>query len=156
MLNALFVYGTLKRGHLRSGIWPHPPQSIESAVARGRLLDLGPYPGLIDGDDWVLGEVWILAEHHIAKTLAILDEVEGYDGEVDRGLYLRREVLVWFLDPTRGLSDDATRRAYTYVIADQDRIDAARRIQPATVIADRLAAQWPDAQSRVPARLEDE
>jgi gamma-glutamylcyclotransferase (GGCT)/AIG2-like uncharacterized protein YtfP len=155
-LNTLFVYGTLKEGHLRSRMWPHAPQSIEPAMVRGQLLDLGSYPGLIEGDEWVLGELWTLAENHMPRTLAVLDQVEGYDAVADRGLYIRRAIPVWYLHANDDPSDQPSRHAFTYLIADRGCIAAGRHIRPAIPVDCRLAAQWPDSLSRVPTRLEDE
>lgn len=156
MLNNLFVYGTLKKGHLRSRMWPRAPQTIRLALARGRLLDLGAYPGLIPGEDWVLGELWTLASEHVLETLEVLDQVEGYDSATDRGLYVRREIPVWLTDPMDRVPGTVGTDAYTYLIADQQRIAEARQIPPWVPVGDRFASQWPDSRSRVPARLEDE
>jgi gamma-glutamylcyclotransferase (GGCT)/AIG2-like uncharacterized protein YtfP len=90
-ITAIFVYGTLKRGQCREHCWPHLPLRVEGATIRGRLLDLGPYPALVEGDDLIAGEVWHLATEHMPHTLAVLDEVEDAAvGEV--GLYARRLV----------------------------------------------------------------
>jgi len=156
MLNALFVYGTLKQGHLRSSMWPHAPHSIVPAVVRGKLLDLGAYPGLIPGDDWVLGELWSIAAEHTPRTLEVLDQVEGYDPSSDRGLDLRRTVSVWPLASLADSHQGSPAQAYTYLIADEHFIASARHITPAIPIGELLAAQWPDPLSRVPKRLEDE
>lgn len=156
MLQHLFVYGTLKRGHLRSGLWPHPPDSIRPGLVRGALFDLGSYPGLVPGEDWILGELWTLQSDHVPKTLAVLDEVEGYDPAEDRGLYVRREIPAWSLDRSRKVPGDSIVRAFSYLIADPDRLAKARRISPSVAMGHILAAQWPDTQSRVPKRLEDE
>lgn len=153
--NALFVYGTLKQGQLRSGMWPHAPQSIQPALVRGLLLDLGAYPGLLPGDDWVLGELWTLEPIHMPQTLESLDAVEGYDVATDRGLYLRRAIPVQLVaDRDAGQSEWID--AYTYLISDPNRISAARRIHATIRIGDTLVASWPDPYSRVPTRLEDE
>lgn len=152
MANALFVYGTLKQGHLRSGCWPCAPQSIQPGIAQGNLLDLGSYPGMISGDQWVLGEIWTLREEHIAETLAQLDHVEGYDPRTDSGLYVRRVTRVWATDNHAPISG----QAYVYFIADPQRIASARPIPPSVMIHGRRASQWPDGLSRVPTRLEDE
>jgi gamma-glutamylcyclotransferase (GGCT)/AIG2-like uncharacterized protein YtfP len=154
-INSLFVYGTLKQGHLRSNMWPHAPRVIQQGMVRGCLLDLGAYPGLLPGDDWVLGELWTLEASHMARTLEILDEVEGYNATNDQGLYVRRTLPVRLVEPLEE-SQAAWIDAYTYMISDPDRISAARRIHPAVVIGDTFAASWPDRQSRVPKRLEDE
>jgi len=76
----LFVYGTLQ-----------PPSSIPladrlavigPARVRGRLYDLGPYPGLIPADDadadWVHGLLCALPSED-PDLLADLDDYEGYD-----------------------------------------------------------------------------
>jgi gamma-glutamylcyclotransferase (GGCT)/AIG2-like uncharacterized protein YtfP len=45
---------------------------------RGRLVDLGPYPGLIppkSPDDWVCGQVYVL--RNPGRALMRLDEYEG-------------------------------------------------------------------------------
>lgn len=76
--NAVFVYGTLRRGECRAIFWPYSPVSVEPAFVRGRLYDLGPYPALVPGEDLVRGELWRLSPEHTAETLAVLDEVEGY------------------------------------------------------------------------------
>lgn len=156
MLNALFVYGTLKQGHLRSSMWPHAPQSIAAGLVRGSLLDLGAYPGLIPGDDWILGELWSIAADHIPRTLEVLDQVEGYDPTSDRGLYLRRPIPVWHLPSPADAPHGSPSQAYTYLIADEHRIAHARRIAPSIILGELLAAQWPDSLSRVPKCLEDE
>jgi gamma-glutamylcyclotransferase (GGCT)/AIG2-like uncharacterized protein YtfP len=74
----VFVYGTLKRGQSRENCWPRKPLTVEPATVRGTLYDLGPYPGLTDGNDLVAGELWQFAAQDMAGTLAALDQVEGY------------------------------------------------------------------------------
>jgi len=46
--------------------------------ARGRLLDLGRYPGLIDGAGRVRGEIYQLDD---PELLPVLDREEGYNFE---------------------------------------------------------------------------
>lgn len=75
---SVFVYGTLKRGQIREQAWPHLPTSIVAAKVRGQLFDLGEFPALMPGDDWVAGEIWTLHSDHMQATLEILDEIEGY------------------------------------------------------------------------------
>lgn len=72
-------------------MWPRPPIRVTSCRVRGQLHDLGPYPALLPGTDWVLGELWELAPHDIAETLRVLDEIEGFRRR-DDDLY-RREVI---------------------------------------------------------------
>ena len=45
---------------------------------RGRLLDLRGYPGLVDGEGWVRGELYRL---HDRELLRVLDREEGYNFE---------------------------------------------------------------------------
>lgn len=76
----LFVYGTLRREcrHSRYGLLGTKAAFVARARMRGRLVDLGEYPGLVsarNSDDWVRGEVYAL--HDPARTLARLDAYEG-------------------------------------------------------------------------------
>src|SRR5262245_31105020 len=103
--NAVFVYGTLKRGQVRERCWPRPPISVEPATVHWALYDLGPYPALVAGDDTVAGELWHLAPGDMQATLAALDRVEGFGGKEDD---LYRRVIVE-CETTTGST-----RAWTY------------------------------------------
>lgn len=76
----LFVYGTLRRGDpggLGAALLADA-QALGPARLRGRLLDLGDYPGLVDagtGPGWVAGELYRLSDPR--GTLARLDAYEG-------------------------------------------------------------------------------
>jgi gamma-glutamylcyclotransferase (GGCT)/AIG2-like uncharacterized protein YtfP len=93
MMDRLFVYGTLRRhgrgsrfGLLGSGV-----RQIGFARMRGRLVDLGDYPGLVppkNPEDWVRGEVYVLAQP--ADTLRRLDEYEGCAEPAARSAGFRR------------------------------------------------------------------
>jgi gamma-glutamylcyclotransferase (GGCT)/AIG2-like uncharacterized protein YtfP len=119
---AVFVYGTLKQGHVRSGRWPRPPQSIAVATIRAQLFDLGPYPGILPGDDLVAGEMWCFQPDDMRETLAALDAVEGF-GQGGRDLYLRR--VVEAVD-----EQGVGRAAYAYFFARPDKMQAAIRLAP--------------------------
>lgn len=76
----LFVYGTLRRDcrHGRFELVGTNAEFVAPARMRGRLVDLGRYPGLVSPrgpDDWVRGEVYAL--HDPVHTLARLDAYEG-------------------------------------------------------------------------------
>lgn len=58
------------------------------------MYDLGPYPAIISGDDWVLGERWEFAPQDLLATLKVLDEIEGYRNRAD-DLYQRQIVSCW-------------------------------------------------------------
>lgn len=80
LTSLLFVYGTLRQEARRSrfGLLGAKARFIGRARTRGRLFDLGEYPGLIAAshpDDWVRGEVYALSDP--AGTLARLDAYEG-------------------------------------------------------------------------------
>jgi len=85
--DSVFVYGLLKRGfslhhHMAKGTF------AGDATARGTLYSLGEYPGMVDGDGTVHGEVYRFDD--IAVALELLDEVEEYDPlEPERSLYVR-------------------------------------------------------------------
>jgi gamma-glutamylcyclotransferase (GGCT)/AIG2-like uncharacterized protein YtfP len=80
MTRRLFVYGTLRKDarsskHHLLGPAANP---VGRARTRGRLHDLGEYPGLVlsaDPDAWVYGEVYELGDP--AEALARLDDDEG-------------------------------------------------------------------------------
>jgi gamma-glutamylaminecyclotransferase len=72
----VFVYGSLLRGeanaHLLDGVDFLGPASTPAAY---RLLDLGPYPGLVAGGSTaVLGEVYRVP----ANRMGALDELEDH------------------------------------------------------------------------------
>ena len=55
---------------------------------RGSLYNLGEYPALVAGDDWVSGECWLIADEDLPITLQVLDEIECY-AKQDDDLYER-------------------------------------------------------------------
>jgi gamma-glutamylaminecyclotransferase len=85
----LFLYGTLKRD-MPQNLMLRGQEFVREAatIARYRLYDLGPYPGLVlhegDGTE-VQGELWAVDE----KTLAKLDEYEGAPE-----LFSRQDVVI--------------------------------------------------------------
>jgi gamma-glutamylcyclotransferase (GGCT)/AIG2-like uncharacterized protein YtfP len=120
--HAIFVYGTLQRGGEREGCWPRAPLRIAPARLRGALYDLGPYPALLPGDDWVQGELWEIANDDWDVTLQVLDEVEGYARQSD-DLYVRQ--LGSCVD-----EQEVARSAYVYLYADAAALTEAQRVQP--------------------------
>lgn len=70
---------------------------VGTGHAPGRLLDLGPYPGLVPGPGRVRGEVYRLEQ---SELLDRLDRQEGYDFE-------RRRTVVT-------LDDGRRARAWVY------------------------------------------
>ncbi len=147
--NTVFVYGTLKQHQLRGKMWPHPPITIRPAVLQASLYDLGPYPAIGPGKEWVLGEAWTLRQESLQETLDVLDQIEGYQALGKNNEYTRILVEIVFEDGSLG-------SAYTYQFAGLDRIGQFRRIEPAHPFCGRLAAAWPDPKSRVPRSIAEE
>jgi gamma-glutamylcyclotransferase (GGCT)/AIG2-like uncharacterized protein YtfP len=91
----LFTYGTLMRGYGLHAVLAPGAEAIGEGTARGRLLDLGHYPGLVDGRGRVHGEVYRLDD---PELLAVLDREEGYNFERRRAsvtLADGRRVRAW-------------------------------------------------------------
>lgn len=125
-LCSVFVYGTLQRGECRDSCWPFPPGRVERARIRAQLFDLGEYPAIVLGDDWVLGECWQFAPAEMARTLSILDDIEGYSGSPD-DLYCRQVVEFERLDAEA----EQEGQAYAYFFAQPHRLlQIGRRILP--------------------------
>ena len=125
-ITAFFVYGTLKSGHLRGRLWPCKPQSIEPAVIRAALFDLGPYPAITPGNGWVLGELWKFMPSDMQTTKTVLDQIEGYQELGQGNEYDRRVVDAEY--PT--LSGCLTEKAFSYFAADPKVLEMARPIPP--------------------------
>jgi gamma-glutamylcyclotransferase (GGCT)/AIG2-like uncharacterized protein YtfP len=85
------------RGYALHRLLARDATFLAEGRVRGRLLDLGRYPGLVDGDAWVRGELYQL---HDRELLPTLDREEGYNFE-------RRRVGV-------NLADGRRSRAWVY------------------------------------------
>ena len=107
-INAVFVYGTLKRGQCREGLWPEPPLEVEWAWIFGDLWGRDDYPALVDGSRRVLGELWRFEPDQMPRVLEVLDAIEGTSGNSADDLYHR--IVVNAFD----LNRDVKRPAYTY------------------------------------------
>ncbi len=119
---AVFVYGTLKQGECRARFWPREPIAVESAVIRGRLYDLGPYPALVPGDDQVRGELWHFDVEDMPATLRVLDEIEG---ATQLGNAYYRRIVV----ECRG-DDGQSYEAFAYEFAQPDRLEDKPIVTP--------------------------
>lgn len=71
----VFVYGTLKRGHVRHFALAGQRYLGEARTRpRYRMVNLGSYPALIEGgSSAIAGELWEVD----ASCLALLDEIES-------------------------------------------------------------------------------
>jgi gamma-glutamylcyclotransferase (GGCT)/AIG2-like uncharacterized protein YtfP len=100
----LFVYGTLLAG-MRLHERLAEAHCLGPAIIRGKLLDLGAYAGLVEGDSVVIGEIYEID----LPLLERLDHVEGFRPDDPAGsLYLRKDVRV------RRFADGTTVDAATY------------------------------------------
>ena len=91
----LFTYGTLMRGYALHAVLGQGATAAGTGTARGRLLDLGRYPGLIEGAGRVHGEIYRLDD---PELLPILDREEGYNFERRRAIVTLangRRVRAW-------------------------------------------------------------
>jgi len=107
------VYGTLRSGQTaRSLIVPHVVR-FEPATIRGQIyaFPMG-YPGLIDGDGDVKGELMWLSD--LAAAFALLDAYEGTD-------------FVRILKPVRR-ADGGEEPAWVYILADSNAVRLAEHI----------------------------
>lgn len=104
MQHTLFIYGTLMPG-LRLEAQMHGARFVGPAHIAGRLIDVGRYPGLLQGDGQVTGEVYEVDDAHLAR----LDGVEGVvPGDRVASQYWR-EVVTVLSGPLQG------QRVQTYV-----------------------------------------
>jgi gamma-glutamylcyclotransferase (GGCT)/AIG2-like uncharacterized protein YtfP len=117
MPSKLFAYGTLRQEAAPAEI-AHAVarlRRVGSGVARGRLFDLGAYPGAVFavsepktagvqgattetdmGCSDIIGEVYEVPD---AELWAELDAYEGFQpGDASASLFLRREIDVWMID----------------------------------------------------------
>ena len=91
----LFTYGTLMCGYGLHAVLARGATAMGEGTARGRLLDLGRYPGLVDGAGRVRGEVYRLDD---PELLPVLDREEGYNFERRRAMVTLangRRVRAW-------------------------------------------------------------
>jgi len=91
----LFAYGTLMRGYDLHAMLARGATAAGTGTARGRLLDLGRYPGLIEGAGRVHGEIYQLED---PELLPALDREEGYNFERRRAVVTLaggRRVRAW-------------------------------------------------------------
>lgn len=115
-VDALFAYGTLMRGESRFPILKQ--FSLECALlaqTRGRLIDLGPYPGMQPTDsgmETVQGEFFRIQD--LPAAFEKLDEVESFQGYGEPGSQYRRSLVM------ADVGDGRMREAWTYLLEDSE------------------------------------
>lgn len=116
----LFVYGTLRPGRrAHELVRPYVQAVLPAELAGAALLDLGAYPGLVDGDGWVRGEVLVLG----AARLDAIDQYEDCRPDDPTSLFRRREVTV-------STGDGAACGCWAYFYAQAGARGVARRCRP--------------------------
>jgi gamma-glutamylcyclotransferase (GGCT)/AIG2-like uncharacterized protein YtfP len=93
----LFVYGTLLNGNNSYGAYLQQHCTLlQSGKLRGRLYDIGEYPGAIpdtSADQCVHGSIYLIDEPE--KILAFIDDYEGFGPNQDQpNLFIRIMVSV--------------------------------------------------------------
>ncbi|MDC3283380.1 gamma-glutamylcyclotransferase [Planctomycetota bacterium] len=103
-MNKIFVYGTLLKGLERNTALASS-KYLGPALIKARLFDLGSYPGIAEGDEDVVGEIYDVDE----ETLNNLDAIEGYrESAPESSLYLRKPIAA------RKLADGTSTDVETY------------------------------------------
>ena len=118
----LFVYGTLRKAfnlHLFKQI-ENDIQWLGLSEIRGKLYDLGYYPGAVQEDNSIItGDVFRLI--YPRKVLAILDEYEGYDPANEiQSLFVREKESILL---TNGKDIEAWVYWYNRSVKEKRRID---------------------------------
>ena len=95
-LNKVFVYGTLKSGDTCRGMDRISPEAmiVGKAVTTYPdydMIDLGAFPGAIDGTKYIEGEVWEVDEN----TFHVLDQIEGFPDFYSRKLVNTTQGKAW-------------------------------------------------------------
>lgn len=111
--HAVFVYGTLRRGHGPHDVFLSEAKFVGEDTLTGELYDMGSYPGLKlyepgTGGGRVHGEVYEVSP----STLPRLDNYEGYPY-----LYDRKEVMT-----------EGGRRVLVYTYNDEEDMDESNLI----------------------------
>lgn len=92
----LFVYGTLRRDsvHELHQLLARHARFLGDARVRGRLFDLGSYPGMVldQSSGLVAGELYEITSNW-ADVIARLDEYEGCTAEDPQPHQYRRELV---------------------------------------------------------------
>lgn len=126
-VKSVFVYGTLKRGECREHCWPVAPHDVRPAVVQGALFDLGPYPAMCEGTEWILGEIWRLPAGAMEPTLRALDAIEGYVPGGGSNIYERITVEAMPVDAANGTESES---AFAYIMKEDCLPACATKIRP--------------------------
>ena len=105
----IFVYGTLSKGMTRSSVLVKS-KFLGLGFIEGLLYDLGAYPGIVEGNNSVYGELYEIDTTKVKE----LDRIEGYSSEHEyQSLYKRKEVNVILIN------NGSQERAHAYFFNQQ-------------------------------------
>ena len=114
MPEPLFIYGTLHPNRAPAEIAPTVAllRPLGSATLRGRLLNLGPYPGLLlPGEELIQGELFALPEDRQLRA-RVWQELDAYEDfrptAPETSLFIRVLALV-------NLPNGETEKAWVYL-----------------------------------------
>ncbi|MGL4797788.1 MAG: gamma-glutamylcyclotransferase family protein [Cellulosilyticaceae bacterium] len=92
-MEKIFVYGSL-----RTQFWNHDKvlknrvRKVEEATIKGELFHLPEgYPAVVEGKETIYGELLTVSQEKILKSI---DFLEGYFGEGEDNLYVRKKIKV--------------------------------------------------------------
>ncbi|WP_064203361.1 gamma-glutamylcyclotransferase family protein [Brevibacillus brevis] len=113
----VFVYGTLLAGFGNHRIYVKPyKHEATPATIQGEIYHLpAGYPGLLKGEQEVVGEIVMFAPDVYEQALAGLDELETYYGESDPRNEYERIIVPATMEGT-----DQVVSVYVYRYLDQD------------------------------------
>ncbi|MCX5746932.1 MAG: gamma-glutamylcyclotransferase [Proteobacteria bacterium] len=122
VLDRLFVYGTMRQGQTaRSLVANSIARSLPATTAGNLFVFPMGYPGYVDGDGRVVGEVLWLTD--LAATFGLLDAYEGAD--FARTL---KQVTIDVPDPTTGHVAGETLWTWIYSLADPATVSLGTQI----------------------------
>ena len=99
----LFVYGSLRSG-FRSPAYEYISRFfnfIGEAKVRGKLFDMGSYPGAVPASDntFIIGEIYVIKDDSdFSWAIGQLDDYEGVNVESDEMQLYRRELTDVFIN----------------------------------------------------------
>lgn len=107
----VFVYGTLKPNYSNYNSLNIKERSIKEkpGYVKGKLIDLGSFPGLVKGNNKIFG---VIIYFNDSKLLKDMDMLEGFKlPNSPSNLYNREEVCVYDEE-----NDKVISRAYIYFL----------------------------------------
>lgn len=105
----IFTYGTLMEGLSNFKMLEGLFIEKKEASIKGFLFDIGFFPGLVEGDDNIKGELFFIKEEFYYQTLIKLDFLESYiKNDRLNSLFIRTVKEVY-------LEDGSKIRAYVYI-----------------------------------------